>query len=339
MIQGPSVFVPTPPEGDGITLPTLLSVLAHGLLIGFILYTHQAPTLETPPGIEATMVSPEQLAEMQGQILANRAAMAEMGASGAGDSEFAPMESSESFSSQSSRSASASSSGSRRVPVFVRSDAPSDMPTEDGIMVTREYQQQVQEAEAEYERKMAELAAQIDQAWQNDEQAIQDQARQSEQIRQERVNQLKRIEASQPTVQRPKRPDAKTGNKSKDSDRISIDLADGQAKVSNQGSPNSNSNSSSNSAGSSGRSVSSYKNDIVNKIQSHFTPPYGSESDFTNLSLRLDANGNVLSASASGSSPEVNAAAESAAFAASPLPIDTSNPKAFASIRVKIKGS
>lgn len=335
MIQGPSVFVPTPPEGDGITLPTLLSVLAHGLLIGFILYTHQAPTLEAPPGIEATMVSPEQLAQMQGQILANRAAMAEMGASSAGDSDYAPIESSASLGSASANAT--RNSGSRRVPVFVRSDSPSAAPVEDGIMVTREYQLQVQEANAEYERKMAELAAQIDQAWENDAKAIEEQAREREKIRQARLDQLKHIQANPPKIERPTPPDAKPGKPAKDSASVSIDLADGQAKVSTQGIPSGRTNTGS--AGGGGRSVDSYKNGIISKIESHFNAPYGSEGDYANLSLRLDANGNVLSASASGSNPVVNAAAESAAFAASPLPIDTSNPKAFASIRVKIKGS
>lgn len=336
MIQGPSVFVPTPPEGDGITLPTLLSVLAHGLLIGFILYTHQAPTLEAPPGIEATMVSPEQLAQMQGQILANRAAMAEMGASSAGDSDYAPMESSASLGSASANAT--RNSGSRRVPVFVRSDSPSAAPVEDGIMVTREYQLQVQEANAEYERKMAELAAQIDQAWENDAKANEEQAREREKIRQARIDQLKHIQANPPKIERPTRPNVKTGKPAEDSAPISIDFGtDGQAKVSTQGDPSGRTDAGR--AGGGGRSVDSYKNEIISKIERHFNAPYGSEADYANLSLRLDANGKVLSASASGSNPVVNAAAESAAFAASPLPIDTSNPKAFASIRVKIKGS
>ena len=31
MRNAPTVYVPTEPEGNGLTLPTLLSLLAHGL--------------------------------------------------------------------------------------------------------------------------------------------------------------------------------------------------------------------------------------------------------------------------------------------------------------------
>ncbi len=69
MRNAPTVYVPTQPEGNGLTLPTLLSVLAHALVIGILIYTYQHTDVETPGSIETVMVSPEQLAEMQGQIL------------------------------------------------------------------------------------------------------------------------------------------------------------------------------------------------------------------------------------------------------------------------------
>ena len=333
MIQGPSVFVPTPPEGDGITLPTLLSVLAHGLLIGFILYTHQAPTLEAPPGIEATMVSPEQLAQMQGQILANRAAMAEMGASSAGDSDYAPMESSASLGSASANAT--RNSGSRRVPVFVRSDSPSAAPVEDGIMVTREYQLQVQEANAEYERKMAELAAQIDQAWENDAKANEEQAREREKIRQARIDQLKHIQANPPKIERPTRPNVKTGKPAEDSAPISIDFGtDGQAKVSTQGDPSGRTDAGR--AGGGGRSVDSYKNEIISKIQSNFQTPQGSQDNSVLVKLVVDDRGVVKGATAMTSNAAIKKAAEKAANDSSPLPIDFDNPESFRRMNVRI---
>ncbi|MEJ6068223.1 energy transducer TonB, partial [Psychrobacter sp. 16-Bac2893] len=67
MHKAPTVYVPTEPEGNGLTLPTLLSLLAHGLVIGILIYTYQNMDVETAGSIETTMVSPEQLAEMQGQ--------------------------------------------------------------------------------------------------------------------------------------------------------------------------------------------------------------------------------------------------------------------------------
>ncbi len=74
MNNAPAVYVPTPPEGNGLTLPMLLSLLAHGIVLGLLIYTYQPPELETVGNIETTMITPGELAEMQGQILANRAA-------------------------------------------------------------------------------------------------------------------------------------------------------------------------------------------------------------------------------------------------------------------------
>ena len=61
MHKAPTVYVPTEPEGNGLTLPTLLSLLAHGLVIGILIYTYQNMDIETAGSIETTMVSPEQL--------------------------------------------------------------------------------------------------------------------------------------------------------------------------------------------------------------------------------------------------------------------------------------
>ena len=76
MRNAPTVYVPTKPEGNGLTLPTFLSILAHGLVIGILIYSYQNMEVETAGTIETVMISPEQLAEMQGQIIANRAAAA-----------------------------------------------------------------------------------------------------------------------------------------------------------------------------------------------------------------------------------------------------------------------
>ena len=64
MNNAPAVYVPTQPEGNGLTLPTLLSLLAHGLVIGILIYTYQNTEVETVGSLETVMVSPEQLAEM-----------------------------------------------------------------------------------------------------------------------------------------------------------------------------------------------------------------------------------------------------------------------------------
>ena len=103
MHNAPVVYVPTQPEGNGLTLPTLLSVLAHGLVIGILVYTYQHTKTDTVESIETVMVSPEQLAEMQGQILANRAAAASAMQAETSTSSASSTSSSESFSDSASQ--------------------------------------------------------------------------------------------------------------------------------------------------------------------------------------------------------------------------------------------
>lgn len=159
MKQAPSVFIPTTPEGDGIALPLVLSVLAHVLLFGFIIYTHQTPDLDEPVNIETTMVSPEQLAAMQGQIRANReAAMAEVGAASVTDTQLTPSAATDYM-----PPTTQDSTTSTRVPVFIPSEDPSYL-DDDPLLYSREQKQRIQKANQEYQDRMAAIADQLDRA-------------------------------------------------------------------------------------------------------------------------------------------------------------------------------
>ncbi|WP_250162357.1 hypothetical protein [Psychrobacter sp. WY6] len=135
-------------------MPTLLSVLAHGLVIGILVYTYQHTKTDTVESIETVMVSPEQLAEMQGQILANRAAAASAMQAETSTSSASSTSSSESFSD------SASQPNSQRVPVFTRSNDPASQP----MLMSEEQHQRLLEQNQDYERRMAEWAAQLDES-------------------------------------------------------------------------------------------------------------------------------------------------------------------------------
>jgi hypothetical protein len=128
MNNAPAVYVPTPPEGDGLT-PTLLSLLAHGLIMGLLIYNYQNTDIETAGSIETVMVSPEQLAEMQGQILANRAAAADGSQT---DSSPSGAISNEPLNPNDTSIATPNStpSTSQRVPVFLQSDSDNDANTD-----------------------------------------------------------------------------------------------------------------------------------------------------------------------------------------------------------------
>lgn len=153
MHNAPAVYVPTEPESNGLKLPTLLSLLAHSLIIGILVYNYQTTEVETAGSIETVMVSPEQLAEIQGQILANRAAANTM-----------PMNSSTSGSSSNAQpqissvsTQTTSQTTSQHVPVFTQTEEPAGQP----ILMSEDHQQRLLEQNQEYERKMAEWAAQL----------------------------------------------------------------------------------------------------------------------------------------------------------------------------------
>ncbi|MGB2786104.1 cell envelope integrity protein TolA [Psychrobacter sp.] len=315
MHNAPVVYVPTQPEGNGLTLPTLLSVLAHGLVIGILVYTYQHTKTDTVESIETVMVSPEQLAEMQGQILANRAAAASAMQAETSTSSAPSTSSSESFS--------ASQPNSQRVPVFTRSNDPASQP----MLMSEEQHQRLFEQNQDYERRMVEWAAQLDES-------VTEEHSQVEQNKNEKLieeqNQLKDLRNKQnnpPHIPRPTATDKNlkinTGNSGSAGQRYDLE-ADGNSTASNGGS------------GSTSRSTGEFKSAILSKIQSKLDTPIETQGLTTSLSLKLDTRGNVKSAKASGPNAVVNQAVEQAARAASPLPIDLDNPESFANLTINV---
>lgn len=317
MHNAPVVYVPTQPEGNGLTLPTLLSVLAHGLVIGILVYTYQHTKTDTVESIETVMVSPEQLAEMQGQILANRAAAASAMQAETSTSSASSTSSSESFSD------SASQPNSQRVPVFTRSNDPASQP----MLMSEEQHQRLLEQNQDYERRMAEWAAQLDES-------VTEEHGQVEQNKKEQLieeqNQLKDLRIKQnnpPHIPRPIATDKNlkinTGDSGSAGQRYDLQ-ADGNSTTSNGGSS------------STSRSTGEFKSAILSKIQSKLDTPIETQGLTTLLSLKLDTRGNVKSAKASGPNAVVNQAVEQAARAASPLPIDLDNPESFANLTINV---
>jgi hypothetical protein len=327
MNNAPLVYIPTPPDSDGLTLPTLLSLLAHGIVIGLLIYTYQQPSLETSGAIETTMVSPEQLAEMQAQILSNRAAA--QAASQANST--LPAETSESTASTASTPPTAPSesatSSSQRVPVFMRSNDAADEP----ILMSENQQQRLAEQSAAYERNLAEWNAQAEalaseRLEQVEQRQQEDDAKERERLKEYRDKQKN---TTNPRINRPSKTDRnieiETGLPS--SAGKTFDLSDGQSTADSK--PASTRSSASASAG-------DFKNSIAAKIQRNLKAPLETQGITAKVALRLDNQGNVLSAKATGANSAVNDAAEQAAFAASPLPIDLTNPSRFAALTINV---
>ena len=310
MNNAPTVYVPTQPEGDGLTLPTLLSLLAHSIILGVLIYTYQTPKIETAGSIETTMVTPGELAQMQGQILANRAAAAEQAAS-ASSSASTQMQMNESTSSDADQNSAQPSA--QQEPVFTRSDESSSSRP---MLMSEEQHQKRLEQMTEYNRNVAEAAAALDGTQALDEFR---QQQRDELIEEEKELRDFRAKANnQPRVNKPTRSDRNinielggSGNAGK-----TFDLADGQATVSG-GSSSATSNQSS--GGSRGASNS----EIASLIKSNYSPPSAAKGSIqlATLTITVNSNGDVLTVSASGANEAVNKAAEQAVRKTRNLPV------------------
>lgn len=335
MNNAPAVYIPTPPEGDGLTLPMLLSLLAHGIVLGLLIYTYQQPELETVGTIETTMVTPGELAEMQGQILANRAAMQAQAASSStsntATSEPIPTDSNNNVSQTNA------SPNLQRESVFTRSDAPADQP----VLMSQEQHQRRIEQMQEYERNMAELAARLDEtALEELNQVEQDKQNQLDAER-ARLKSFRHRENNPPKIKRPNNTQAnleiETGSTNSAGKNFSLE-ADGKSTVSGSTTTSGQSTGSNSSASPSSRGASN--SEIVSLIKRNYNPPVaakGSTQQAT-LTITVSSNGDVVNVSVSGSDSAVNEAAKQAVLNTRNLPIDTDDPK-YPTFTIRFKGS
>ncbi|SLJ84902.1 cell envelope integrity protein TolA [Psychrobacter sp. DAB_AL43B] len=336
MHNAPVVYVPTQPEGNGLTLPTLLSLLAHGLVIGILIYTYQNMEVETAGSIETVMVSPEQLAEMQGQILANRAAaasamQADSSASGASSS----MQT-ESFDGSVS-TPNPTQQNSQRVPVFTRSDDPASRP----MLMSEEQHQRLLEQNQEYERGMAEWAAQLDESVLEEHDQVEKEKRQQLIEEQKRLGDFRNKQNNPPKIKRPTATDRNieinTGGSGSASQKFSLS-DDGQSTLSGDTATSSTSKGSSRSASSGARGASN--SEIINLIKRNYNPPIAAKGSTqrATLTITVNASGNIVNVTASGPDSAVNEAAKQAVLDTGSLPIDADDPK-YPTFTIQFKGS
>ena len=324
MHNAPVVYVPTEPEGNGLTLPMLLSLLAHGLVLGILIYAYQHTDVETAGSIETVMVSPEQLAEMQGQILANRAAAAEAMQTDSSTNGISSTLPPQTFDSGST-SQSTDQPNAQRAPVFTRSDDPASAP----ILMSETQHQRLLEQNQEYERRMAEWAAKLDEAVLEEHEAVEQDKKKQLIEEQRRLDEFHRKQNNPPKITRPTPTDRnlKIDTGGSGSAGKTFDLSEGQSTADSK--PASTRSSAS-------ASADDFKNSIAAKIQRNLKAPLETQGITAKVALRLDNQGNVLSAKATGANSAVNDAAEQAAFAASPLPIDLTNPSRFAALTINV---
>ena len=335
MHNAPVVYVPTEPEGNGLTLPTLLSLLAHGLVIGILIYTYQNMEVETAGSIETVMVSPEQLAEMQGQILANRAAaasaMQDSSASGASSS----MQT-ESFDGSVS-TPNPTQQNSQRVPVFTRSDDPASRP----MLMSEEQHQRLLEQNQEYERGMAEWAAQLDESVLEEHDQVEKDKRQQLIEEQKKLGDFRNKQNNPPKIKRPTANDRNieinTGGSGSAGQKFSLS-DDGQSTLSGDTATSSTSKGSSRSASSGARGASN--SEIINLIKRNYNPPIAAKGSTqrATLTITVNASGNIVNVTASGPDSAVTEAAKQAVLNTGSLPIDADDPK-YPTFTIQFKGS
>jgi hypothetical protein len=329
MHNTPAVYIPTQPEGNGLTLPALLSLLVHGIVIGLLIYNYQSSALETAGNIETMMVSPEQLAEIQGQILANRAAAS---VSSQQDNSSSGAISSEPLNPNDNNNAAANASeySSQNMPMSTRSD--------DVALMNQ--QQRLTEKSQEFERDVAERAAQLDTEAMQEIEAV-EQNRQSqldaEEKKPDRLKELRTQSSTTPKIREPndkqRNIDITSGNSGKN-----YNLADGESTISGDLAAASPNKGSSRSAATGSRGVSN--SEIVKRIKDNYNPPTAAKgtTQRTTLTITVDANGNVINVSASGADSAVNEAAKQAVLNTRNLPIDTDDPK-YPTFTLQFNGS
>lgn len=337
--NAPVVYVPTEPEGNGLTLPTVLSVLAHSIVIGILIYSYQHLEVEIPGSIETTMVSPEELAEMQGQILANRAAASD---GSEADSDISGAISDNPFNSNNANNAGDNSgeTTSQRVPVFLRSDSPADSYSDNSILMSPEHQEQLNEKSQQYEEQMSEWASQQEDSTLERLEQIENDRKNSQIEERERLKEFKDKKNNPPKIEKPNATQrnieintGSSGNAGK-----SYNLSDGQSTSSGDNATTSPTKGSGRSASTGNRGASN--NEIINLIRRNYNPPTAAKGSTqrATLTITVNSSGDVVNVSASGADSAVNEAAKQAVLNTRNLPIDTDDPK-YPTFTVQFKGS
>ena len=242
----------------------------------------------------------------------------------------------ETSSSSSSSAQNPSQPNSQRVPVFTRSDEPASQP----MLMSEEQHQRLREQNQEYERRMAEWAAQLDEAAIEELDQVEQDKREQMIEEQKRLGDFRQKQNNPPKIRRPTANDRNiqidtdgSGNAGR-----TFSLSDGQSTISGDTSTSSTSKGSSRSASSGSRGASN--SEIINLIKRNYTPPTAAKGSTqrATLNITVNANGDVVNVTASGPDSVVNEAARQAVLNTGSLPIDADDPK-YPTFTIQFKGS
>lgn len=293
-----SVYVPVKtPDYKGWAI--LLSVLGHVILLLALAFFYHSP----PQPMETTLITPEQLAELEGQIRANQQNNA--GDVGGTDS---PIQDVSNWLSDVAK--------------------PSSNQSENYDNQVTEVKQDLAAKEAAWRQEQAKFAEQIDQQTAQEQQQLIEELNTAQTVEQDALKQSRQAESNRDAIRQelidaheaynktalPNRnEDAKATSSSR-----SLSLADdGQS----MGGALSRGSSAARSGGASGSSSAGYLSLVKGRITSNWNPPTNSNGKSLRASFTITASGGITNISVSGSGDEAfKQSLIQAIQAASPLP-------------------
>lgn len=298
-----SVYVPVKTP-DYPVWAILVSGIAHALLVGLLFYFyHTAP----PAPMQTTLITPEQLSQLQGQIKANQ----QNAQAVSGDTSGAPAQ---------------PSTSADTLPTLSKTAQPS--PSTNQIETVKH---ELAAKQAQWEKEQALFAEKLDQEVEAERQGVVDDLNQRNENEQRNLQDYKIAESNLDDVKNELRANAAAYNKNlnakndrpNDNSSQSFDLdRDGKSTGTGQSqSPALGSNSASRRGGASGGSAAGYISQVMSIIDSHWNVPTNSNGKSLVASFSIAADGTITNINIrSGGDAAFKASLQQAISQSSPLP-------------------
>jgi len=209
------------------------------------------------------------------------------------------------------------------------------------MLMSEEQHQRLLEQNQEYERNMAEWAAQLDESVLDEHDQVEQERRAQLIEEQKRLRDFRNKQNNPPKIKRPTANDRNieinTGGSGSAGQTLSLG-DDGQSTLSGDTTTSSTAKGSSRSASSGSRGASN--SEIINLIKRNYNPPTAAKGSTqrATLTITVNSSGAVVNVSASGPDSAVNEAAKQAVLNTGSLPIDADDPK-YPTFTIQFKGS
>lgn len=323
--RAPSVYVPVEPEDDGIALPAILSLIVHGSILAFILFSHRVANIDTQPTIETSLITPQELASIQAGIAANREAAVAGGSMSSDEysDDLAETNPEQEYSFEDVKESSenvATQVFKRTVSVFTKSDDPADdfdVPENNG------HDADFDEKSREYDEAQAAFQRQLDKEMQEKQENYAKYLAEREAAEQEQLKAYQQKRSTPPKIEKPQRVERTIPAPTKSSNDSTSDQQTQRFDLGRDGQPMAGASksydSSSASGGSSSSSSANISGALVSLIKPYWNPPVGRVGTTVSANVTVDSSGNVLSVTANTSDEPLKQSLESAVRNASPL--------------------